>query len=355
MLWSEGKDVAQFARGLADTGLRDAPISSLVAWCLLHLLVAGAVTWWVRGYALRHALLDHPDARRSHVVATPRGGGLSIVVVMLAAIAWMGWSDPSKVAPLLAIGTGLGLVAGIGWIDDHRPLSPWLRLVVHAIAATLLALAIHLAGGSALHAWGALALALILTNVWNFMDGIDGLAASQAGIVALGIALVARSGVVGWLALALLAGCCGFLPFNLPRARIFLGDVGSGALGYAVAALFAMLAGQVATWSLLLLPLSAFLIDATLTLSTRIVRGERWWSPHVSHVYQQWARRTGRHLPVTLVYAIWSVFMVTAMVVIRDHTQAFIMTFVVACYLAGIVAWFWLRSLSQNIAGEGAE
>lgn len=355
MRLSDGPDAGQLARGLADTGPWDAPVSSLIAWFVLHLAVALAVTWWVRGYALRHALVDHPDPRRSHAATTPRGGGLSIVVVMLAAIAWMGWSHPPQAAQLMAIGTGLCLVAGIGWLDDHRPLSPWLRLGVHAIAATLLAVAIQLAGGSALHAWAALVLALILTNVWNFMDGIDGLAASQAGIVAIGIALLAGSGVVGWLALALLAGCCGFLPFNLPRARIFLGDVGSGGLGYVLAALLAMLALQGTPWPLLLLALSAFLVDAALTLAARMVRGEHWWMPHVSHAYQRWVRLSGHHLPVTLAYSIWAAFMVATMFVIRGRGTTFIMGVVVASYLAGAVAWLRLQSISRKSAGESRE
>ena len=98
MRLSDGPDAGQLARGLVDIGPWDAPMSSLIAWFVLHLAVALAVTWWVRGYALRHALVDHPHPRRSHVATTPRGGGLSIVVVMLAAIAWMGWTHPSQAA-----------------------------------------------------------------------------------------------------------------------------------------------------------------------------------------------------------------------------------------------------------------
>lgn len=133
---------------------------------------------------------------------------------------------------------GLLIVAGIGWWDDHKPLSPWLRLVVQGVAALALAAGAGWESGQWLPALLAFGAAMVLVNVWNFMDGINGLASGQAALAALGYAAL-LTGEWHWLALALLAGCVGFLPFNFPRARIFLGDVGSGALGYVLAALLA--------------------------------------------------------------------------------------------------------------------
>ena len=144
-------------------------------------------------------------------------------------------------------------------------------------AALTLAAGVWMATGSAWLAVAACVLAMVLTNVWNFMDGIDGLAASQAVLVAAGVALVA-DGPVQWLALALLAATMGFLPFNFPKARIFLGDIGSGALGYTLAMLVVVAAGRTPpgrdrwSWWPWLLPLSAFLLDAGLTLLGRMVR-----------------------------------------------------------------------------------
>jgi UDP-N-acetylmuramyl pentapeptide phosphotransferase/UDP-N-acetylglucosamine-1-phosphate transferase len=145
---------------------------------------------------------------------------------------------------------------------------------------------------------------MVLVNIWNFMDGIDGLATSQAALVAAGLGLVTGgNGLLGWSAAGLTAACLGFLPFNFPKARIFLGDVGSGALGYLLAALLAMAyaSAQVA-WPLLLLPLAAFLVDAGFTLALRMLKGERWWTPHVTHVYQVWARRAAGHVRVSMAY-----------------------------------------------------
>src|SRR5690606_2079003 len=151
----------------------------------------------------------------------------------------------------------------------------------------------------------------VLVNVWNFMDGIDGIATTQAMIALACFALPGPSPVatVAWGASA---ACCGFLPFNYPRARIFLGDVGSGTIGYVLAAVGAWTAsgldaeGHRGSAALLVLPLSAFLVDASLTLGGRILRRERWWLPHVSHLYQRWAKRVGRHWIVTNAYALFS-------------------------------------------------
>ncbi|WP_149193810.1 MraY family glycosyltransferase [Luteimonas suaedae] len=305
-------------------------------------------TWAARRYALHRRLLDEPGERRSHAVATPRGGGIAIVASLLTALALLALGYPGQRILLLVAGGGTLLVAAIGWIDDHRPLSPWLRLIVHAVAAAMLAAAVLQSGGDALMAATGFAAALVLVNVWNFMDGIDGLAASQAAIAALGYALLAHldgaGGAVVWLASSLAVACLGFLPFNFPRARIFLGDVGSGAIGYGLACLcvLAMAGGgdEPGRWPLLVLPLSAFLVDATLTLGSRMLRGEPWWRAHVQHAYQRWSRRIGRHPPVTYAYATWSACSVLAMLAARRLDTAFIIVVAVAWCLAG--GWIWM-------------
>ncbi|HYM86296.1 MAG TPA: lipopolysaccharide biosynthesis protein, partial [Pseudoxanthomonas sp.] len=115
---------------------------------LLSFLLAAVGTWLARRYALRFQLLDQPGERRSHAVATPRGGGISIVACMLLGIAWAGFHQPQHALLLTCLAAGLLLVAGIGWVDDHRPLSPLLRLMVQALAALLLAYAFHRATGN---------------------------------------------------------------------------------------------------------------------------------------------------------------------------------------------------------------
>jgi UDP-N-acetylmuramyl pentapeptide phosphotransferase/UDP-N-acetylglucosamine-1-phosphate transferase len=324
-------------------------------WFALHFAIGLAGTWLARGYAVRHALIDQPGERRSHDTPTPRGGGIAIVAALLVALAWLALSDPAGPLLYAAIGAGLLLVAGVGWFDDHRPQSPWLRLATHAVAAAGLSWAVFMAGGGLLAASLAFVLVLSLVNIWNFMDGIDGLAASQAGLAALGYALFAGSGPVMWLGLALLAACAGFLPFNLPRARIFLGDVGSGTLGFALAALLSMLLLE-PDWDrapVLALPLCAFVIDATLTLGARMVRGDRWWMPHTQHAYQRWTRRNGRHGLATAAYAGWTLVAIAAMLAMKSQPPAVIMGTVAAVYLLACVAWWRLQASTGRIRGDG--
>jgi UDP-N-acetylmuramyl pentapeptide phosphotransferase/UDP-N-acetylglucosamine-1-phosphate transferase len=319
-----------------------------VAWLVLDVAIAAIGTWLARRYALRRQLVDQPGERRSHQVPTPRGGGIGIVVSLLLSLGWLAATHPAHASMLLSTAVGTMLVAGIGWADDHRPLSPWPRLLVQALAALLLAWGIHSEGGSATAMGLAFIAAMVLANVWNFMDGIDGLAASQALLAAVAYGWMAGQGVTGWLAFAFAAACLGFLPFNLPRARIFLGDVGSGTLGYGLAALVAWLAldaGQRAP--LLLLPVSAFLIDASLTLSARAATGQRWWQPHAEHAYQHWARRDG-HGRVTLAYAGWTALACAGMLAGRTAAPAFIIPALLVVGLAGGGAWAYLGWTSRG-------
>lgn len=311
----------------------------MLAWLVLLTGLSAAGTWLARRYAIHRELLDHPGERRSHQVATPRGGGVAVVATLLVACLVLAVRDPSQHLLLGGFAAGLMLVAGIGLADDHRPLSPWIRLLVHAAAGVLFGLALGVSLGSAWLGIAAFAAVLVLSNVWNFMDGINGIAASQSLLLGVGLAIV--GGSWGLLALALAAASLGFLPYNFPRARIFLGDVGSGAIGFAIAALAVITAGRMqldAVW--LLLPLSAFLVDAGLTLARRILRGEQWWTAHTQHAYQVWARRRG-HTFVTLAYAGWTLLGLFGMTLFSKDATTFIWLIPGAWYIGAAVAW-WL-------------
>ncbi|HVH36312.1 MAG TPA: hypothetical protein VM847_19605, partial [Tahibacter sp.] len=219
------------------------------AWLIpLAALICALVAEAAIRYAHRRRLLDQPGRRRSHVLPTPRGGGIGIVVAATVVLALA--LRPAQPLPAVLLMPGLVLVAGIGWWDDHRPLRALTRLAVHLAAGVLLAAALWFwsAGGDAtggwviprsdLPAWVGLALAAVIVlgsawsiNLHNFMDGINGLLTAQSAFVFAMIALAGALGLphgLGTVPAALAAACLAFLQFNFPFARIFLGDVGSG-------------------------------------------------------------------------------------------------------------------------------
>ncbi|WP_414492937.1 MraY family glycosyltransferase [Stenotrophomonas maltophilia] len=325
----------------------------LVMGALLGLaLLSAGLTWAARGYALRQQLLDQPGERRSHSVATPRGGGIAIVISLLVTAGAAMWVWPESTPSLLVASLGLVLVAGIGWWDDHRPLPAMRRLLVHFIAAALLAALVKVHGGSWLLAGLVLVFTASLINIWNFMDGINGIAASQAIVVALGLAPV-----LPWpyslVAVALGLACLGFLPFNFPRARIFMGDVGSGALGYAVAVVLAIAAVRTdINWILLLVPASAFLVDAGFTLAARIISGQRWMEPHTQHVYQRAVQAGASHAQVTGMYFALGLFSITVLNVCSNLQPRWEAVLAVAWFLALSVLWLLLRNGLRHRQGN---
>lgn len=332
------------------------------SWLMFVAVAAGAaalsaaITHAARRYALRRDLLDHPGHRRSHRAPTPRGGGLGIAVACALGASWLAWTEPVSRLPMLAFACGMGLIAGVGVLDDHRSQPARLRLFVHVLAAALYVVALR-GWPIAMLDWGLLLLATLfligLINAWNFMDGIDGLAASQALLVAVGLIFVTTGGWT-WLTTLLAGAAAGFLPFNAPRARIFLGDVGSGALGFALGALLlaAIAQGQL-HWTGALLLVSAFGLDAGLTLLKRAAQGKAWWRAHREHLYQWLVRRGRSHARVTLAYAGWTSGAVLAMLGTKNMTEpSVLMMFCAGVLGLGGMIWRILRAHLRIQAGR---
>jgi Fuc2NAc and GlcNAc transferase len=280
---------------------------------VLTLFVSLFITRAIRNDALRRNKVDVPNERSSHKWPTPRGGGLAIVVSFVVGLILLTLLQlvPVKVSVGL-VGGGI-LVAAIGFLDDRGHISPLVRAVIHLIAAiwTLAWIggmpALDL--GFAVIQWGIIGhlvgvIGLVwLINLYNFMDGIDGIAASEAVFVTLfaGILITVRMQTpeISWLVWLLTAASLGFLYWNWQPARIFMGDVGSGFLGLILGAL-AIISAQhnaMPLWSWLIL-LGVFIIDATITLLRRMLRGQRWYQAHRSHAYQHLAIRWRSHIKV---------------------------------------------------------
>lgn len=315
--------------------------------------LAFAGTWLV----YRHARsIDIPNQRSSHNVPTPRGGGFAIVVVfyggLLIAYAW------GHVGANLLIALAAGLVvAGAGYADDHKSLSARARFAFHCVAAFLAvgwlgAWTTLDLGATELH-WGivgsliSFAGLVWLTNLFNFMDGIDGIAASEAIFVTFAFALLG----VSPLACVLLAGSAlGFLCLNWPPARLFMGDVGSGFLGFiiGVLALHAITTASIAPWPLLIV-VGLFVTDATLTLARRTLYGEKFWLPHRSHAYQWAARRFGSHRPVLLatiaINVLWLLPCAIAAYIFRQWAIAWVL---VAYGPLIMLAWYFHAGVTEE-------
>jgi UDP-N-acetylmuramyl pentapeptide phosphotransferase/UDP-N-acetylglucosamine-1-phosphate transferase len=324
------------------------------AWLMpaLALGMSASLTHAWIALARRRNVMDTPERRRLHDVPTPRGGGIgpvvSIVLVLLGIqVVWPEARMPSLPATLIALTT----VAGVSFVDDHRPLSIRLRLGMHMLAAAMLAVAHIAASGAAPGQWTELFLGILLLstasmNLHNFMDGSDAHLASQALFVFAVLTLLAHGHGAADLrtlfvaaALAMLA----FLPFNWPRARVFLGDVGSISLGLLVAA-FSLLALQreAIGWGGALVLSSTFMIDALATLVGRMRRTRHWLRPHRDHLYQ-WLRRRGWSAAgVVVVYQGWNVLVVVPVIVWLDASERspqreFAAT--VAVYALGLGTW----------------
>ena len=261
------------------------------------------------GMLQRGAVLDLPNARSSHVVPTPRGGGIAVIGTIV--LAWLVlWAQGIVPMASAVIALAAAALAVVSWIDDLRGLSPGVRLLVQfaAVAAGMLVLP----DGRLFQGWlppslDVIAGALIwvwFVNLFNFMDGIDGIDGAEAAAIGLGIVLVASVGGAIDLglaapAVAVAAASLGFLVWNWAPARIFLGDVGSVPLGYLLGFLLLELARRGQWAAALILPLY-FLADASLTLLRRLLRGERVWQAHREHFYQRAVQRGLSHAAVVL-------------------------------------------------------
>lgn len=296
---------------------------TFLLWLMLAVVfMALFLTWVLRRYALSRSLIDIPNARSSHSVPTPRGGGVAIVLSFLAAVPLLvGAGVLSWDFALAMLGAGAG-VAILGFLDDHGHVAARWRLLGHFFAAAWALFwlgglpVINVAGmtvnlGWLGHVFAAFYLVWML-NLYNFMDGIDGLASIEAVSACLGACLIywfAGYADLIWMPLLLAAAVAGFLYWNFPPARIFMGDAGSGFLGImlGVLSLQGAWAAPRLLWVWLIL-VGVFIVDATFTLVRRLARGDKVYEAHRSHAYQFASRRFGKHLPVTLAVGLINMF-----------------------------------------------
>jgi UDP-GlcNAc:undecaprenyl-phosphate/decaprenyl-phosphate GlcNAc-1-phosphate transferase len=284
------------------------------------IFLVASVSVWLVSFPLYHQLLgwrlvDRPNNRSSHLMPTPRGGGLGIVAVLGIGLFLSGLLQDDLFSLVLLCCTLL--IAGISLIDDIKNLSPLVRFVIQIATATLLVvwLRVHEDSSSAERlkigfGWGVVTVAWIVgyTNAFNFMDGINGISGGQATIAGLGTGAIAGLLIGTWtdstvvISFLLAGAAAGFLPHNFPRARMFMGDVGSATVGFVLAALsveIAVGAGGRSVIPLLVLHAN-YVLDTGITMTRRICRGDRFYEPHREHFYQRLVRAGKSHTFVTL-------------------------------------------------------
>jgi Fuc2NAc and GlcNAc transferase len=313
------------------------------------------LTGWFRRYALAQRMLDVQNERSSHAVATPRGGGLVIALTVVSALLLLGVTGVLPARSMWAMVGGSLAVAVIGFVDDRGHVAPRWRLLGHFTAAAWVVG--WLGGLPPLPFFGvvldlgwvghtlAVLFAVWLLNLTNFMDGIDGIAAVEVITACVGgvLAGMVAASEGSWLVPVILASTTlGFLCWNWPPAKIFMGDVGSGFLGLMMAAL-ALQAGwerPALFWAWVIL-LGAFVVDATITLARRVSRGEKFYVAHRSHAYQRAARRFGSHRPVTLAVGLINVafLLPVALLVANGTLDGFVGVLLTYVPLAVVVWW----------------
>lgn len=289
----------------------------IVASLLFIALLSGYLSAQVRNLSIKHAHLDIPNDRSSHQIPTPKGGGIAIIVSFLSAMVIyqvavfshiIHW--PVPINQLLAVFSIAAILATVGWYDDRFNMSASKRALIQMLSASLALYLMLLNSGTpyflqnnsitnVLIVFVLLGWVVGFINMYNFIDGIDGLVAGQSVVAAFFIALwffMEDFIGLGLISLALAMASLGFLYWNIAPAKLFMGDVGSTALGgvFAILAVPLILKDPIYFFVYPLL-FSVFIADASITLIKRIIRGERFWEAHRQHFYQQAAMKYGSH------------------------------------------------------------
>ncbi len=311
-----------------------------LATLIVSLVLTGATAWLAR----RGGVFSVEDERSSHQGVVPSGGGLGIVLTWFAITFWLLFEQAPQLW-LVGVLPAVAVLAVIGWLDDLRPMAARWRLLVQ-LAVSLYLLACAWQSGVAVTA-PVLFLAglwlLWVANMYNFMDGSHGMAGMQGVFSGLVLAwLFYQAGNTGLylVSLVIAVSCMGFLPWNLAPKRIFMGDVGSVPLGFALGALCAWgVAIEAFSLASAILVLSVFMVDAGLTLLRRVIRGERWYTAHRQHLYQQLIAAGWSHGNVLVLYLSLNVLLVLPAIVVTATESGFDWFVALGMIATMVVGW----------------
>jgi Fuc2NAc and GlcNAc transferase len=295
---------------------------------LLLISVTGLLSYFGSRLAMRMAIsagmMAQPGSRQSHEVATPTGGGLGLIFSIIVCSVIVQFLLPFPEFWWQKMLPGILLLVLIGWRDDRHPVSSLTRLLVQ-LAVSLWLLGFGWLQFSALEVVlyvGSIVAMVWMMNLYNFMDGSNGMAGFQgvfAGMVVSVLFYLGDQHAMALLSLIVAAACAGFLPLNFPHARVFMGDVASVPLGFIFASLAIYgLSTGIVNWPVIILIMSVFIVDATLTLLTRAIRGERWYTAHAQHIYQRLIAQGWSHSRVLMAYQSINVMLVLPAIVLAE-------------------------------------
>ncbi|MDX1738693.1 MAG: glycosyltransferase family 4 protein [Alphaproteobacteria bacterium] len=319
----------------------------LIAAVVVTFMLSWFLTHVTRKFLLRKAILDHPNERSSHTVATPRGGGLAIAALLIPL--WCAFAIFLENYWLLLPAAAALILASVSFLDDIISLSPAKRLILQLAACFVGFYWIHLEGGLSqglIPIWLEWMIFPLIwagfVNFYNFMDGIDGITSVETITIGMGVftlsLLAPDLGIFYQIGIFIAAIMFGFLMLNWHPAKIFLGDVGSITLGYLLGGCLLLLAAQGYWAAAIILPLY-YLCDAGLTLSKRALRGEKIWLAHKQHFYQKATQRGQSHARVSTAIALCNITMVAfAVISLYQPIYALLLSF-----LSVAILLIWMR------------
>ncbi len=310
-------------------------------------------------YSRWAGVVDVPNQRSSHTQPTPRGGGIALVVsVMVVSSFELAGSPRESRLAFVVLGAALVLLAVVGWVDDHRSMPIIRRLPFHLVCGLAMAFVVNefapLPGAVNILwlAWWVFWTAASI-NIVNFMDGIDGMVASQGFIYGLFLfALVPPTLLGSQFGLILAGACLGFLIWNWAPAKMFMGDVGSGPLGLLLVIGGALALKGGAPASLVFLPLFPLFFDALATIVLRYRAGESILTPHRVHLYQRVANSGVGHALVTTSYAVVAAIGALVALSVKDASPTHV-TLAIVIYCAAVVTvWIVVHARTGGAPGR---
>ena len=316
---------------------------------LISLILGGAGGWIISKWGIRLSLVDHPNERSSHNIVTPKGGGIGILVAFVfcslyTKISYWFWVPATGVSVL-------------GLLTDRFEITPQVRLILQFIAAFIVVIGLERLSVSGIKVIGLIFFFTVFVvgtaNFYNFMDGINGIA-GITGIVGFGLIAFYAShfdfnAPLVTLAICISLACLGFLPFNMPKARVFMGDVGSILLGFVFAVMVVYFLNSFMDFICFTSFLFPFYADEITTMVIRIRDKESLTQPHRRHIYQLLANDRGiAHWKVSAGYGIFQLFVGMNVLMLRSFGVFVVLFFITACFAGFVLLNFRIRKRLEN-------